>query len=50
MGTTTVFVARIEEEQQLVVPVARLRLQANRRPIELFEAIIRDRIKEVWGE
>jgi restriction endonuclease S subunit len=35
-------VARIEEEQQLV--------QANRRLIELFEAKIRDRIKEVWGD
>ena len=35
-------VARIEEEQQLV--------QANRRLIELFEAKIRDRIREVWGE
>jgi hypothetical protein len=45
-----ILVARIEEEQQLVVPAARLRLQANRRLIELFEAKIRDRIKEVWGE
>jgi hypothetical protein len=32
----------IEEERKLV--------QANRRLIELFEARIRDRIKEVWGE
>ena len=38
----TIFVARIEEEQQLV--------QADRRLIELFEAKIRDGIKEVWGE
>lgn len=39
--TATVSVTRIEEEQHLV--------QANRRLIELFEAKIRDRIKEVWG-
>jgi type I restriction enzyme M protein len=42
ISTQRQIVARIEEEQQLV--------QANRRLIELFEAKIRERIKEVWGE
>jgi type I restriction enzyme M protein len=42
LGVQRQIVAQIEEEQQLV--------QANRRLIELFEAKIRDRIKEVWGE
>jgi type I restriction enzyme M protein len=42
MLNSVVFVTRIEKEQQLV--------RANRRLIELFEAKIRDRINEVWGE
>jgi hypothetical protein len=38
----TIFRVQIRKEQQPV--------QANRRLIELFEAKIRDRIKEVWGD
>ena len=40
--SAAIFIARIEEEQQII--------QANCRPIELFEAKIRDRIKEVGRE
>jgi hypothetical protein len=37
----TEIVARIEEEQKLV--------DANKKPIELFEGKIKEKIAEVWG-